>query len=572
MPSTLMRRFNTLMKSMSRRLLALVLTLVTALAVAACGGDDDGGAGAGSGSGDGASSQVRQGGTATFHYASFPDYLDPALSYTLQGWNAIVPTYTTLLTYRRERGTAGAQLMPGLAEAMPEPTNGGRTYAFTLRDGLRFSDGEAVRARDFEHTIKRVLNLESGGASFYQAIEGADAYLEANRPRADISGIETDDRARTIEITLAEPNGQFPFILAMPFAGIVPSDTPFENATANPPPGTGPFRLTNVEGTRSFSLERNPNYQEIPGLPAAKLDRIDVDIVKNQERSIRDTLQNRVDYVDEPPAGDALREFRAQAADRYSAETTNSTYYFFANHEEEPFDDVRVRQALHFAIDKRALARIFGGLLQPGCNFLPPGMQGYEAIEPCPYGDPRQAPNVERARQLIQQAGAEGERVTVYGNDEDPSTPVAEYLSSVLNEIGLRAQPRILDGAVYFQTLGNNRIGPQTGFANWFQDYPHPGNFLFLVDPRTNQPTNNQNFSRVQDPAIQRELERLQPLELTEAASGYAALDRQAVQEAHVIPYGHRQLPFITSERIARDQALWHPVLQADFTTFGLTQ
>jgi len=295
-------------------------------------------------------------------------------------------------------------------------------------------------------------------------------------------------------------------------------------------------------------------------------------VVKNQNRSIQNAQRNTVDYVDEPAPGDALRQFRQAAADRYSAETTNSTYYFFLNQREEPFDDVRVRQAVHFAIDKRALARIFGGLLQPGCNFLPPGMQGYQKIEPCPYGDPNQPPNVERARQLIREAGAEGESVSVYGNDEDPATPVAEYLASVLNDIGLRARPRILDGAVYFQTLGNDETGPQTGFANWFQDYPHPGNFMFLVDPDTNQPTNNQNFSRVEDPEIKREIDRLNQLDLSEAAAGYAALDRRVVEQAHEVPYGHRQLPFITSERIARDAAVWHPVFQLDFATVGFKQ
>jgi peptide/nickel transport system substrate-binding protein len=559
------------MISSLRRLAALMLALVAVFAVAACGGDDEEAGSAGNaGQQEGGGTAVQTGGQATFNYGSFPDYLDPALSYTVQGWQALVPTYTTLLTYRRERGAAGAQLIPGLAEAIPEATNGGRTYEFTLRDGLTYSNGEPVRARDVEHTIKRVLNLESGGASFYQAIEGADEYLERGRARGDITGIETDDQARTVTFNLTEPNGQFPFILAMPFAGVVPSDTPFENQTANPPPGVGPFMITEVNGTRSFTMEKNPRYPEIPDLPAAKLDRIQIDVVKNQQRSIQDAQRNTVDYVDEPPAGDALRQFRQAAPDRYSAETTNSTYYFFLNHREEPFDDVRVRQAVGYAIDERSLARIFGGLLTPSCNFLPPGMQGYEAIQPCPYGDPRQPPNLDRARQLIQEAGAEGERVNVYGNDEDPSTPVAEYLSETLNSIGLQARPRILDGAVYFQTLGNDETGPQTGFANWFQDFPHPGNFMFLVDPDTNQPTNNQNFSRVEDPEIKTQLDQLNTQDLSEAAAGYAALDRRIVEQAHVIPYGNRQIPFITSNRIARDQALFHPVLQADYTSFAL--
>ncbi len=561
------------MKSMSRRLLALVLALVAALAVAACGGDDDSGGDTGSGSGgDGQQTAARQGGEATFNYGSFPDYLDPALLYTVDGLQAIAATHTPLLTYPRTEGAEGARLIPGLAEALPEVTNGGRTYTLRLREGLQYSDGSPVRARDFEHSIKRVLNLESGGSSFYQTIDGATEYLDAGRARGDISGIRTNEQRREIEIDLTEPNGQFPFILSMWFASLVPSDTPFENLTNNPPPGTGPYRITEVNGTRSFTMERNRNYVEIPGLPNAGLDKITVDVVQNQTRSVQDTQRNRVDFVTEPPPGDALTTFEETAPERFRSVTANSTYYFFLNQRTKPFDDVRVRQAIHYAIDKRALARLYGGELEPGCNFLPPGMQGYERIEPCPYGDPRQAPNVERARQLIQEAGADGERVTVYGNQEDPSRPVANYLADVMNQIGLRARPRILDGAVYFTTIGNQETKAQAGFANWFQDYPHPGNFMFLVDPDSIQPTNNQNYSNVDDPQVRRALDRLDRQDISEAAPGYAQVDRRIVEQAHTVPYGHRRIPIITSERIAFDQVMYHPVLGVDFTSFRLKQ
>ena len=99
----------------------------------------------------------------------------------------------------------------------------------------------------------------------------------------------------------------------------------------------------------------------------------------------------------------------------------------------KPFDNPQVRQAVNFAIDKRALQRLFGGLLTPSCNFLPPGMQGYQKIDPCPYGDPKAAPDVAKAKQMIQEAGAAGQSVTVYGNDEELTRNVTEYLASVLN-------------------------------------------------------------------------------------------------------------------------------------------
>jgi peptide/nickel transport system substrate-binding protein len=556
------------MRSTLLRLLALSAVLALVVGVAACGSDDGGGGGE-----SGGDTATQTGGELRFVYPSFPDYLDPSSSYTVAGWQALVPTYTTLVTYRREAGAAGAELIPGLAEAMPEVSEDGKTYKLKLREGLKYSDGKPAKASDFEHTIKRVLTLESGGASFYTStIAGAEEYLEAGKPKGDISGIKTNDETGEITIELTEPSGQFPFILSMPFAGLVPGDTPFENLTRNPPPGIGPFKITEVEGSRSFTMEKNENWTPIEGIPEAKVDRIVVDQVKNNERAIREVLENKADYMDDPSAGDALREFKQSASDRYREETTNSTYYYFLNQRVKPFDDPNVRKAVHFAIDKTALQRLFGGQLTPACNFLPPGMQGYEEVDPCPFGDPTQPPDVERARQLIQEAGVEGDSVTVWGNDEEQTTAVTEYLADVLNDIGFEAKPRIVDGDVYFQTIGNQKNKAQAGFANWFQDFPHPGNFMFLVDPDSIQETNNQNFGNVDDPEIKRQLDELDKQELSEAASGYAELDRRLVENADVVPYGHRKLPVFTSERIAFDDVLFHPVLQTDYTSFALKE
>jgi peptide/nickel transport system substrate-binding protein len=476
-----------------------------------------------------------------------------------------------LLTYKLARWEEGSTLIPALAEAMPEVTDGGKTYTLTLRAGLKYSDGTPVKASDFEHTIKRVINLESGGSSFYTSnIVGADKYEEAGKAKGDISGITSDEATRKITIKINQASGQFPFILAMWFSGLVPGDTPFENLTKNPPPGVGPFKITKVQTGRSFVLERNDNYPEIPGLPPAKLDKITINAVTQDSRAITDVLQNKADYYDEPPSSDALREFREQAPERYRGEPTNSTYYYFLNWRVKPFDDVKVRQAVNYAIDKRALVRLFGGLLDPDCNFLPTGMQGYQKIQPCPYGDPKAAPNIEKAKQLIQEAGAAGKSVSVYGNDEELTRNVTEYLADVLEQIGLKPQLRIVNGDVYFQTVGNQNTKAAAGFANWFQDYPHPYNFMFLIDGNSIQNTNNQNFGNVDDPKIDSMLAEANKKDIKEAAPEYAAVDKQLVSQGDVVPYGHRILPFIMSDRMDFKNALFHPVLQAVYTTFAL--
>ena len=561
------------MSTIRRALLALMLVAASAFLVAACGDDDNGGSTTGGGSTgaatDAATEGGQAGGTLTGYYTSSPDYMDPALTYTVEGWNAQWVVYTPLLTYRHTEGAEGAELIPGLAESMPEISEDGLTYKLKLRDGLKFSDGTPVKASDFEHTIKRVLNLESGGSAFYLPIVGAEDYLKAGKPNADIEGIETNDETGEITIRLSERIGSFDYVLAMNFAGIVPGDTPFRNMTRNPPPGVGPYKITRSVPNRGFTLEKVPEFADygIQDVPTGNVDKIDITIVKNQQRQTDDVINNKVDYLIDPPPADRLREVQDKAEGRFEPYVTNSTYYVFMNTREKPFDDERVRQAVNFAIDKRAMQRIFGGLLAPSCNFLPPGMKGYQKIEPCPYGDPTQEPDLEKARQLIQEAGAEGAEVTVWGNDEDPSKPVTEYVADVMNQIGLNAKPRIVEASVYFQTIGNQKTKAQAGFANWFQDFPHPANFMFLINGRTIQETNNQNFGNVDDPEINDLIDGAdRNTDLDAAAADYAKADRLAVERGYIAPYGNRELTKLVSDRIDFDSVIAQPVYNVDLT------
>ena len=560
------------MRSTLRTLLGLMAVLVLALGAAACGGDDDNEKSGSSGDTSGTPAKSAGGGNATINLTSFPDYMDPALAYTLEGWNSLWTAYTPLLSYKHEEGAAGAELIPGLAEALPEISNGGKTYTLKLRQGLKFSDGSPVTASAFETTIKRVLNLESGGSAFYLGIVGAEEYVKKGKAKGDIAGIKTDDSTGEITVDLKEPDGSFQYVLAMNFAGLVPGDTPFENLTKNPPPGVGPFKIENMKQNRSFDLVKNDQFPQIEGIPEATLDKIHVDIVKNQQRQTQDVIQNKVDWILDPPPADQLRTVKAQYADRFEEYVTNSTYYYFLNERVKPFNNENARKAVNFAIDKRALARLFGGLLEPGCNFLPPGMKGYEKIEDCPYGDPNAEPQVDKAKQIIKDEGLAGTKVSVYGNDEDPSKPVTEYLADVLNDIGFKAEPKIVEASVYFTTIGNQKTKAQAGFANWFQDFPHPRNFMFLVDSKSIQQTNNQNFGNVSDPEVDKLIHAANKnANLDEAAPQYAQADKLIVEGAHVAPYGHRKLANFVSENVDFDNCtVTSPVYELDLTQLCL--
>ena len=546
-----------------RGVLCLSFACAATLGLAACGSDDDT-----ADSGGSAANGGKTGGSIRTAYTSFPDFLDPALSYTQEGWQTLWTVYTPLLTYNHAAGAEGATVVPGLAEAMPDISDDGKVYKLKLREGLKYSDGKAVKASDFEHSIKRVLNLESGGSSFYQSIAGAEDYLKAGKARADISGIVPDDATGEITINLTKPDGRFPYILAMPFASLVPADTPFENQTKSPPAGVGPYKFANVGINRGYDLVKVADFN-VADQATGKLDTIRVEVIKNRRRQTQDTIQNKIDYMNDPPAPDQLRDIRAQYTDkRYKEFVTNSTYYYFLNHNVAPFDKPEARQAVNYAIDKRSIARLFGGLLEPGCNFLPPGMKGYAKIDPCPWGAPTAAPDVAKAKALVQSSGTAGQSVTVFGNDEPESKSLAEYLADVLNDIGYKAKPRIVEGSVYFTTIGNAKTKPQVGFANWFQDFPHPGNFMFLVDGKSIQPTNNQNFGNVNNPKVNAILDEANTnADIDAVADDYAEADKIVVSEADIAAYGHRKLTVFYSERMNfEDCTVWHPVYNLDFT------
>ena len=523
----------------------------------------------------GMSDAAQEGGSITISQTEQPDYLDPALTYTLNGVEPLWLVYTPLITYKRAEGQEGTQLIPGLARELPTISPDGRTYELTLRDGLTYSNGAAVKASDFEHTIRRVLYLQSGGAAFYLGIRGAARYANRGTARADIPGIETDDQTGKITITLTRPDGSFTHVLAMWFAGLVPGDTPFRDLTRSPPPGVGPYKITRSVPGRAFVLERNALFN-IPGIPSAKIDTITTRFIRSASAQARAVISGGLDYMQDPPPADIKERVRSRYADRYEEHATASTYYMFMNARVPPFDKARVRQAVNYGIDKPALARLSAGELTPGCSFLPPGVPGYDKRidrKGCPWGDPSRAPDIRRARRLIKRAGAHGARVTVWGNNSDPTDKITRAYARMLSRIGLRARPRILASGIYFQTIGRARTRAQTGFANWFQDFPHPQDFFFLVDGASVGQRDNQNFGNVDDPLINRRIASLsaEPALSPAVVRGWADLNRTLVKRGHIAPYGHRKLSTFMSERMDFDNcSRFHPVYFNDYSSFCL--
>ncbi len=516
------------------------------------------------------------GGTVTVLMGTAPDYLDPGESYTTQGYEPTWISYTPLLTYRHENGSPGTELIPGLASALPTVSSDGKTYTLTLRKGLVYSDGSPVKASDFKYTIERSIKLNWGGKSFFtNYIEGAADY-DAGKSN-DISGIQTDDSTGKITIALSEPYGPFPNVLAFPSAGLVPSGTPMTNLSTKPPPGVGPYMITDVVPNRSWTMVKNPHFASlnIPDIPTGSLDKIDVKIQSNTQTEAQQVLNNQADVFDTgdtlPPS--ILPQIESQASDRFSREPIPSTFYFFLNVTKPPFNNLLARQAVNTAIDRPAMQRLASGFLEPGCYFLPPGIVGHPT-SPCPYGAATAHGDINKAKQMVQQSGTAGQDITVWGEQRAPRTQYVQYYADLLNKIGYHATPKLISDTVYFPTIGNAKTDPQTGFADWVLDFPNPSDFYLLMNADSIQPVNNENFSKVNDPHIQSELAKLNKVpatQLNSVAGEWTALDEYTAKKAYVSVYGSESFPKFFSDRMNFDSAVFSQVAGVnDWSTWSL--
>ncbi|NTY61195.1 ABC transporter substrate-binding protein [Mycolicibacterium sphagni] len=530
---------------------------VAAFGVSSCGSKSGGGG--------------STGGDINVSMTSFPDYVDPQLSYTLEGWEVLWNVYTPLLTYKHQKGDGGTDIVPGLAKDMPQISPDGKTYKLTLRPNMKYSDGTPIKASDFTYAIKRLFKANSGGSVFYEGIVGATDFADGKSDT--ISGITADDNTGDITIQLDKPNGTFNSVLALMFAAPVPPTTTLDkDVTNNPPPSSGPFVITKVDAPNTLTMERNPQFKTVKDAGAsevadAQVDKITVTQNKNNSSQVTGVEQNQIDFMTDPPDADRLPEVKAKYSSRFRLENSINTYYFWMNTQKAPFNDLKVRQAINYAIDPEALNRVFGGRLHATQQILPPGMPGYEEYKLYP------GPDLDKAKQLLTEANPADKDITVWTDDEPDRKRIGEYYHDLLTQLGFNAQLKVIAGDVYFTTIGNTSTPDlDTGFADWFQDFPHPDDFFRpLLNGANILPTNSNNFSQVNLPDLDAKQNDLLTKQLTDdVKKQYGALDKAYMEQAVWAPYGNEEYTTFLSERMDFDKSYHHLLFNQDYTSFAL--
>ena len=549
-------------------LLAATFAVGVALIAAGCGGggSSSGGSGSSTSSTGTTSSSGKTFSNFRIAYDTGIDYLDPSLSYTVQGWSILWNVYLPLLGYKHVNGPDGATLVPYLAQDLPKVSADGKTYTFTLRKGLKYSDGTAVKASDFPKTIERDYAVNSPGVGFFSNIVGTDTIAKTGK--GTISGIDANDSAGTITIHLKQPQGDFEYIMATEFAALVPPNSPKKDSSTTPLPSTGPYMIQSYKPNKSVIVVRNPNFDASAfggNVPAGNPDKMTISILGDAGVALTGTLKGQYDYDFYQPPNDRLAELQSKYSNQIKVYTPANTFYYFMNNRVAPFNNVKVRQAVNYAINREALVRIYGGLATPTENVLPPTYPQYKKLNLYPY-------NVAKAKQLIKAAGATGAKVTVWTSDnESRRAPEAgQYLQGVLKAIGLNATLKEIHAAVYWTTVGNQATKSQIGFADWFQDYPHPLDWfdVLLNGDRITQ-THNNNYSNFDDPAVNSKIEELkkQPTLTASVNSQWASVDKMAMQQAAWAPYINQQGIDTFNSDIDLGCYVFNVLYQFDFAT-----
>ncbi len=562
------------MQRHSRSVLALLLTGATAMALSACGSSSSSSSSSTAAS-TSSSSSGKSGGTITLVQGTAPDSLDPGMGYTTQAAEPDWVSYTGLTTYAHANGAAGGQVIPGLCTALPVITDGGKTYTCTLRKGLVFSNGKPVKASDFAYSIEREIKIPWGGSGQFVTAQIAGATAYSTGKAKTISGITTDDATGKIVIHLNSAYGAFDNVLAFPSSAVIPTGTPFKNEPNNPPPGVGPYEITNIVPNASYSVVQNPHWaaMNIPGIPAGHVN-INVKINSNIDSNALAVLNNSADVFDwaDTIPGSLVQQIKSQAAGRFNqVDLGGSTYYIFMNSQAKPFSSQLAREAVVTGLNQNAMNRLGSGTLVPACYFLPPAIVGHPTA-PCPYGTPGDG-NLAKAKALVKQSGMAGTPVTVWSETRSPRQQWMTYYTQFLNQIGFKATQKVIADATYFTTIGNLKLNPQTGFADWNQDFPNPIDFYLLLQKTAILPTNNQNFGQVSDPhidSVSSKLGAVPSSSLNSIASQWQALDQYVAQKAYVAVFGYQTFPKFTSDRINYSALVFHPVYGWDYTSFQL--
>lgn len=558
---------------MKKRVLALLLATTMVFGLTACGGSDTPAADNAQTEGTDAASNETADDTsadgATTDSASTgekilsvqvgpdPETIDPALNSAVDGGNMLLHSHECLLIVDQD-----GQLAPGQAETW-EVSDDGLTWTFHLRDGLKWSDGTDLTAKDFEYSWKRVCDPMVAAPyadTVLSMVVGFEEAMDEEEPNPDALQVKAEDD-KTLVVTLSAPCSYFGSLAAFATLSPVQQATVEANGDAWATAAetyicNGPFYISEWVPGAYILMSKNPNYWNAD---AIKLDGIKWNLIEDANASYSAYQTGEVLFIKDVPT-EEIPSLTGNSD--FFVDPIIGTYYLSVNTQRAPFDDVKVRKALSLAIDREYVANtLMQGTYSPASNFMGPGwidMDGNQFMDNANGGQPyidttNFEANLEEAKALLADAGyPDGEglpSITYSTNDAGYHKVVAEYLQQAWAEIGVDLSVEIVEWASFTPMRRNGDYDASRN--GWVGDYSDPSNMLDLL-----YSTNGNNDGKFKNAEYDAAMEISRTtLDATERSEALHKAEDIMMEEAACIPVAYYNDFWLQSEKITGS---WH--------------
>jgi ABC-type transport system substrate-binding protein len=420
--------------------------------------------------------------------------------------------FESFFRYAEKPGPAGTVLEPALATEVPSVANGGitdggKTITIHLKHGVKFQPpvNREVTADDFEYSFERMLRAPlAPGTGFYMNVKGARAYYEG---KADtVTGFKVVD-PYTVEINLNSPDLSFLNAFTMQFCDVLPKEwvDKWGKDVNRHPLGTGPFTFDHWTPGQEIVLDRNPNYWDT-GKPY--LDRLVYKLSYTPSTALLKLQSGEVDALgDGVPPADLARVKNDPTWKNYvHSQPLIAVSYVLFDVRVKPFDNVKVRQALSWAIDRDRIVTLLGGDATALWQLYPEGLPGHVAGKVYYGYDPS------KARALLAQAGyPDGFKTTFFTDNVDPNPKLAQAIQADFAAVGVQADIKVVSNDTYYALQSKPGRVPTGSFA-WWMDFPDPVDWVIPLFSRSNATEGGMNSSFWWDPRVEQMLAQAQAM------------------------------------------------------------
>ncbi|MFE9254255.1 ABC transporter substrate-binding protein [Streptomyces sp. NPDC006879] len=520
-----------------------------------------------------------KGGTLTVLSNQDFSHLDPARNWVMPAMDfGTRLLYRTLVTFKSEPGKAGSELVPDLATDLGKSTNGGRTWTFTLKEGLKYEDGSPIKAQDVKYNVERSFTPDLTGGPDYAAryLAGTEGY-EGPLKGKHLDSVKTPDD-RTIVFELNRPVAEFASTATLPTFAPVPSAKEKGVQYDARPFSSGPYKIESYDRDKKLVLVRNEHWDAATDeVRKAYPDKFVV-VMGLKGGQIDDRLiassgadASAIAYSDMRPESAPKVLPKADVKQRLLAESQGCTEMLHLNTSRAPFDNVEVRRAIQYAVDKESLLTAAGGpaLNEIATAYLPGSLTSgaqSDTLKIAPAGDP------EKAKQMLKAAGKDGDmRVSLTVSTGDKTK--AEAIQQALSRAGVQVTIDTVDPGAYYDVIGDTTTAPDMVVAGWCPDYPSGSTFLpFVFDGRTIKVKGNQgNYAQFKDDATVKRMDEINAMsDAAQANAAWIDLDAQILAKSPSVPLLLERKPLLVGTNVAG--AFGHPVWSGtiDYATVGL--